>query len=62
MIQTTSPLFKEIMTDVLFQLVNIDFRGGSAYVRTPMMYPSGSTVVVRHTSFPTWDWATTRRN
>jgi hypothetical protein len=42
-----NPAFREMIESVARALVSTDHRVGGSYIRTPLMYPSGSTVVVR---------------
>jgi hypothetical protein len=58
---TTADVFKAIDADrlkktvdaVAQELVGIDYHSGAAFVRTPLMYPSGANVVIRVTESPT---------
>lgn len=47
MIDVLSRPFKDAVADAASKLVRVDFRGNSAYVDTPLLYPSGGTVVIR---------------
>jgi hypothetical protein len=47
MMQPGSVSFKAVMAQVAQELVAIEHRRGTAFVRTPLLYPSGSTVVIR---------------
>jgi hypothetical protein len=40
-------VFKELVDDVARQIVATEHRTGGSFIRTPLLYPGGSTVVVR---------------
>jgi hypothetical protein len=42
-----NPKFKTIVDEVAREIVAAEHRIGGSFIRTPLMYPSGSTVVVR---------------
>jgi hypothetical protein len=42
-----SPKFRQIVEAVAREIVAIDHRAGGSFIRTPLMYPGGATVVVR---------------
>jgi hypothetical protein len=42
-----NPAFRDMIESVARALVSTDHRVGGSYIRTPLMYPSGSTVVIR---------------
>ncbi len=44
---TANTKFKAIVDDVVREIVASEHRVGGSFVRTPLLYPSGSTVVVR---------------
>jgi hypothetical protein len=39
--------FSATVENAARELVSVEFHNGSAFIRTPILYPSGSTVVVR---------------
>jgi hypothetical protein len=39
--------FRSTIEAVVMELVHAEFRGGNVFIRTPVLYPSGATVVVR---------------
>ncbi len=43
----TNPKFNAIVDEVAREIVATEHRVGGSFIRTPLMYPSGSTVVVR---------------
>jgi len=42
-----NPKLKEIVEAVAREIVSTDHRAGGSFIRTPLMYPGGATVVVR---------------
>jgi hypothetical protein len=44
---TASPKFRDVIEAVARELVATDHRTSGSYIRTPLMYPGGTTVVVR---------------
>jgi hypothetical protein len=44
---SVNPGFKALVNDVAHMLVATEHRQGGSFVRTPLLYPSGATVVVR---------------
>jgi hypothetical protein len=42
-----SPSFKRLIDDVAREIVATEHRTGGSFIRTPLLYPGGSTVVVR---------------
>lgn len=47
MIEARSNVFRQALEDVSRQLVRSEQHGGTAFIRTPLLYPGGSSVVVR---------------
>lgn len=47
MIRNDSEAFKKAVDDVTRQLVSAEHRNGMSFVRVPLVYPSGASVVVR---------------
>jgi len=45
--QDSDPRFKTLVDDVARQIVGTEHRPSGSFVRTPLLYPSGATVVVR---------------
>jgi hypothetical protein len=45
--EARSDKFSELIERVARQLIAIEYDKGGAFIRTPLLYPSGSTVVVR---------------
>lgn len=55
MIRNDSKAFREIVDTVARQIVSAEHRDGSSYIKTPLVYPGGSTVVVRiNDKYPTY--------
>ena len=47
MIRNDSESFKKAVDDVTRQLVSAEHRNGMSFVKVPLVYPSGASVVVR---------------
>lgn len=47
MIRNDSKAFRDAVESVTRQIVTADHRDGLSFIKTPLLYPSGSTVVVR---------------
>jgi hypothetical protein len=42
-----NPVFRKLVEDVAQELVATEHRAGGSFIRVPLLYPSGTTVVVR---------------